>query len=45
MEPIRQLAFVVNRSKRGADDLARDLVALARAAKVRTKLLAHTPLA
>ncbi|MBK8476420.1 MAG: NAD(+)/NADH kinase [Opitutaceae bacterium] len=45
MPPIRTLAFVVNRTKHGAHDLARDLVALARTAKVKTKLLAHTPLA
>jgi NAD+ kinase len=44
MDPIRHLAFVVNRSKHGARDLARDLVALARGAKVKTKLIAHTPL-
>ena len=44
MDPIRHLAFVVNRSKHGAHDLARDLVALARGAKVKTKLFAHTPL-
>lgn len=42
---MRKLAFVVNRSKDGAYDLANDLVALARKAKVKTKLFAHTPLA
>ncbi len=45
MPAIRKLAFVVNRTKRGAHDLANDLVALARSAKVKTKLFAHTPLA
>ena len=45
MPPIRRLAFVVNRTKRGAHDLANDLVALARTAKVKTRLFAHTPLA
>lgn len=35
MPPIRQLAFVVNHDKPGAAALARDLVALARAAGVR----------
>ena len=45
MTPLRKLAFVVNRTKRGAHDLANDLVALARTAKVKTKLFAHTPLA
>lgn len=43
MPPIRKLAFVVNRTKRGAHDLANDLVALARAAKVRTKVFARPP--
>ena len=45
MPPIRKLAFVVNRTKRGAHDLANDLVAAARAAKVKTKLFARSPLA
>lgn len=45
MLPMRQLAFVVNRTKNGAHDLANDLVALARAANVKTRLFAHTPLA
>ncbi len=44
MPQIRKLAFVVNRTKRGAHDLANDLVALARSAKVKTKLFARAPL-
>ena len=44
MSPIRKLAFVVNRTKRGAHDLANDLVALARSAKVKTRLFARSPL-
>ncbi len=44
MAPIRKLAFVVNRTKRGAHDLANDLVALARSAKVKTKVFARAPL-
>ncbi|HLP10103.1 MAG TPA: NAD(+)/NADH kinase [Opitutaceae bacterium] len=45
MPPMRSLAFVVNRTKNGAHDLANDLMALARAAQVETKLFAQTPLA
>jgi NAD+ kinase len=41
---MRTLAFVVNRNKNGAHDLANDLIALARHAKVKTELFAHTPL-
>ena len=44
MPQLRKLAFVVNRTKHGAHDLAHDLIALARTAKVKTKLFAHTPL-
>ena len=44
MPPIRRLAFVVNRTKRGAHDLANDLMALARTAKVKTRLFARPPL-
>ena len=44
MQPLRKLVFVVNQRKRGAHDLARDLMALAKAAKVKTVLHDHTPL-
>ena len=44
MPPICRLAFVVNRTKRGAHDLANDLVALARAAKVRTRVFTRPTL-
>jgi len=37
MPRIRSLAFVVNRDKSGAPDLARELVALSRRAGVRVK--------
>ncbi len=44
MPQIRNLAFVVNRSKNGAHDLANELMALARAAQVQTRLFAEPPL-
>lgn len=44
MTPLRRIAFVVNDAKRGAPGLARDLVALARAARVATRITRHFPL-
>ena len=44
MQPIRRLAFVVNEQKDGAADLARALVATARAAGVDSKHTASFPL-
>ena len=44
MPPIRKLAFVVNRTKRGAHDLANDLVALARSSKVKARIFAGAAL-
>lgn len=44
MPPVRKLAFVLNGAKAGAVELARDLLALARAAHVRTRLTRHFPL-
>jgi len=44
MKPIRSLAFVVNSDKPGAVELARSLVAVARAQGVRLKQTTHFPL-
>jgi NAD+ kinase len=44
MKPIRKLAFVVNEAKEGAPALARELAALATAAKVKFKQTSRFPL-
>ncbi len=44
MKPIRQLAFVVNESKEGAPELARELAAIARTRGVAFKLTTRFPL-
>lgn len=44
MPPLRKVAFVVNDGKAGALALARELIAAARAARVRTKVSARLPL-
>ena len=44
MKPIRTLAFVVNEDKDGASALARELAAVARAAKIATKQTACFPI-
>jgi len=44
MTPLRRLAFVVNADKTGACDLADDLVALAAASGVETRLTREFPL-
>ncbi len=44
MQPIRHLAFVVNRHKDGAPDLARELAAIARRAGVRFRQTTRFPL-
>lgn len=44
MSPIRRLAFVVNEQKSGASELAADLVALATAAGVETRITRAYPL-
>jgi NAD+ kinase len=44
MKPIRRLAFAVNHGKSGADDVARELVAIARADGVEVKEMGHTNL-
>lgn len=44
MKPIRRLAFVVNAQKEGADQLARELAAIARANGVRLRRTSRFPL-
>ena len=44
MKPIRQLAFVVNEEKDGAAALARELIAIAQKAGVKTKKTTRVPL-